>query len=173
MKLWIGHYHLEPGGVTRIIQSQVTSVGTGSLFEEVCVISGTDSAVPLDGRVVSDPMINYMDTGQPAQWYRDTADRIFDWLTGHVGSNDILHFHNPNLGKNPALTYALAEMAQRGYRLMLHCHDFAEDRRENIEFLRLVVSGHLEADLRKTMYPTTDRSRYGVLNSHDLGRMRR
>lgn len=72
----------------------------------------------------------------------------------------VWHIHNPTLGKNVHLPQAIERLARTGARLVLQCHDFAEDGRPgNYELL----------GERKRLYPMAPQVRYVTINSRDLG----
>lgn len=81
------------------------------------------------------------------------------------GAPDIWHIHNHSLGKNTALPEAVSQLAERGDRLLLQLHDFAEDGRpENYKHL-------LAADAVSRLYPVAHHVHYALLNRRDVKRM--
>jgi hypothetical protein len=99
---------------------------------------------------------------RPEEAPERTADRIVDALTERFGSSrsdpcDVLHVHNPTLKKNSSYLRILAALRDRGVRLFLQIHDFAEDGRPQSYF----------ADQE---YPAD--CRYAVINSRDYGALR-
>jgi hypothetical protein len=88
--------------------------------------------------------------------------------TKQTDSQGILHVHNVNLGKNPLLNVALYEMAWEGYKIVNHCHDFAEDGRfANYAYLQEVVEGVFRYSLGDVLYPSLPNYQYGYINSRD------
>ncbi len=134
MKIAIIHYHLHPGGVTRVIESQVRSFCQADKNAEIILFSGdsfSESAFP-GVRVIEDNCLLYDESGVITHDFEEKTNRIMN-LIGQHAPDFILHCHNPNLGKNPALTLAVYQLARQGFRVVNHCHDFAEDRPENMQ----------------------------------------
>ena len=169
MKLIIAHYHLQTGGVTRIVQSQIEAVRrlgcagsstvllTGAQPEGLSIDGGTDVRVH--------PDLDYLPAESgPREWRRRSAslERV---LREAVSEDAVLHVHNPNLGKNPVLTYVLWGLASEGLRLVYHCHDFAEDRPVNGAFNRRVIGALAgESYIHTVLYPGSDRCVYGAVS---------
>ncbi|MDB4729831.1 hypothetical protein OAF67_06080, partial [Akkermansiaceae bacterium] len=117
MKIALIHYHLRAGGVTRVIESQARVLeGMG---HEVFIPQGL-------------PLLDYC---------RKTKARAMDLLAEIdyeiLEKVDLWIIHNPVLGKNVLFPDLIEALARRGERLLLQCHDFAEDGRpSNYEILR-------------------------------------
>ena len=71
--------------------------------------------------------------------YPDEVSGIMTFIKKSLSENAILHCHNPNLGKNPSLTLAVYKLAMEGYPIVNHCHDFPEDRPENLSLLKEII----------------------------------
>jgi hypothetical protein len=121
------HYHLKPGGVTTVLKQQVEAA-----FDrcDVLVLAGSlpDSAFPCD--VVHIPGLGYDIYHQNASLPEHVANAVIDaiyskWRDGC----DILHVHNPTLKKNKNFLKILNILQNKGIRLFLQIHDFAEDGR--------------------------------------------
>lgn len=176
MNLFIIHHHLNPGGVTRIIQSQVSSLRKHFPEVNISLMTGdiSDSSFydDLGVKVIVNKELNYLVSTDIA---KGEAYDLLSSLTGffkqHISPGDIIHVHNLNLGKNPVMTFALSSMAEKGYRLFNHSHDFAEDRPANMQFLRHVIEVIFGRSAEKILYPGYDNYRYGVLNSFDFDRL--
>ncbi len=66
MKIAIIHYHLHPGGVTRIIESQVSSLSHSDKNAEIIIFSGdslSESSFS-DVRVIEDNCLLYDESGE-------------------------------------------------------------------------------------------------------------
>jgi len=125
MKIAIMHYHLKPGGVTTVISQQVRALAQG---DDVLVLSG-ETAPGFDCSVAVIPGIAYEGRRRVETPERTAAD-IVNRMQEHFGSLcDVLHVHNPTLRKNDSLLKVLRILQQRGVKLFLHIHDFAEDGR--------------------------------------------
>jgi glycosyltransferase involved in cell wall biosynthesis len=171
MKIAIIHYHLHPGGVTRIIASQVNGLCGCDENAEIKIICG-DSHSESDFtniQVIEDNCLLYDERGEITSGFDEKVERIRNLLTKHA-KDFILHCHNPNLGKNPALTLAVYQLAKQGFRIVNHCHDFAEDRPENFERLnRMFV--HTRLSSADVLYPDLPGYHFVVLNSCDYNRI--
>ncbi len=168
MRIAIVHYHLQPGGVTRVIEHAARSLA--SLGARVALLYGggtcaTDAA-EFPGAALSG-LAYSAGPGRPAELARRmrlSARRLLG------GPPDVWHIHNHALGKNPALTAASSWLAERGERLLLQIHDFAEDGRP-AEFQSLArhLVRHDFRRLGRAMYPQNPRVHYAVLNTRDAG----
>ncbi len=164
MRVAIVHYHLRPGGVTRVIQRARTALRTAGV--ETIVLTGEapgESLIDAEAiRVV--PALGYAD---PERGER--GDGITHSLLSAVGAPpDLWHFHNHSLGKNAACPRAVCELASLGHRLLLQIHDFAEDWRPSNYRLLLDRLGHgAGADLGSRLYPAAPHVHYAVLNTRD------
>jgi len=176
MKIHILHYHLHPGGVARVIESQIKSLKQQYPQTEIQLLTGycpnKEEYQELGVTVVQNAKLNYL--------YEDDLDEIdvqdlFQSILGflyyHIGKKDILHAHNLNLGKNPALTYAVSYLSERGLFVVNHCHDFAEDRPNNWKFLKDIIEVQFNEPLKQVLYPAHENYRFAVLNSYDLKRI--
>ncbi|MDB4284438.1 hypothetical protein N9888_02225 [Akkermansiaceae bacterium] len=138
MKIALIHYHLRAGGVTRVIESQARVLeGMG---HEVFIPQGL-------------PLLDYC---------RKTKARAMDLLAEIdyeiLEKVDLWIIHNPVLGKNVLFPDLIEALARRGERLLLQCHDFAEDGRpSNYEILRD----------RGNLYPLAEHIHYAFINERD------
>lgn len=177
MSIIIGHYHLHPGGVTRIIDSQIRSLKQNFPDTEIKVITGhtedTTKYKKFGIPVLTENNLNYLSTKNlDSDTLSHKLSEIEDFLKSTVKRNDILHFHNINLGKNPLLTFAIYHLAQKGYNVFNHAHDFAEDRPSNMEFNQFIIENHLETNTNEVLYPKNmPNYGYGVINSFDRERL--
>ncbi len=169
MRIAVLHFHLRPGGVTRVIEmARDALVAAG---HEVLVVSGEPQ--PEAGRLPADavavaPALRYGVESSRWKELKEEVDACV--LTRWPGGADVLHLHNHALGKNFALPLAVADWAREGRRMLLHIHDFAENGRpENYRLLLEELGG--EEGLRRTLYPISPRVAYGLLNTPDLNRM--
>ena len=84
------------------------------------------------------------------------------------GLPDLWHTHNHSLGKNLALPNALCTLAEQGYPLLLHIHDFAEDGRPgNYRAMLAEIGSGSTAALSASLYPWSDHIHYALLNTRD------
>jgi glycosyltransferase involved in cell wall biosynthesis len=173
MKIAILHYHLHPGGVTRIIASQIKALLEEDNKHDMKVLCGTGfSPTSLSGvEIIENPGLQYMKADYPEIDYQQESERIRRFIKFQA-EGYILHCHNPNLGKNPSLTLALYKLALEGYRIVNHCHDFAEDRPGNMVVLERMIH-QVGLDAGKVMYPDMENYHFAVLNSCDYDRIMR
>ncbi|HJM62083.1 MAG: hypothetical protein CMN05_00300 [Roseibacillus sp.] len=158
MSVALIHYHLRPGGVTRVIEAQSEALSRAGIAH--VILSGTAPEGPARLPVTVVPSLDYHKIGE-----REGADspQLFRELRQAAGQAlnaepDCWHFHNPTLGKNGGFPGLLASMAGSKTPLALHLHDFAEDGRpENYE--NLLPHEHL--------YPLAPQIRYLTVNSRD------
>lgn len=172
-KIIILHSHLRPGGVSRIISSQVKALTDAGV--QVEVITGESpqdkSLFPVSISLV--PEINYFseDLSLDEKVLRQELIKIESSLAKCLTEDCILHAHNLNLGKNPLVTMAVKKLADKGLKVFNHAHDFAEDRAANFELLEKVISGVFQENLNQFLYPKLDNYRFGVLNRFDYNRL--
>ena len=160
MKVAIVHYHLNPGGVTRVIENAVTSLRDHDV--QTIVLSGEPyqgDQLPCTRTV---PELSYsQDEGKTDPII--LADNLEKAATEVLGSTpDIWHVHNHSLGKNNALADTVAHLAKRQSALLLQMHDYAEDGRP-ADYARLIR--HLNAP--ENLYPGGSHVHYATLNSRD------
>ncbi len=176
MKIVIIHHHLNPGGVTRIIQSQVSSLRKQFPDTEILILSGklgypgffSDLNIPVE---VNTKLDYFMGNEPPEDKLDSLKDEISSYLLEKISMDDIIHAHNLNLGKNPVLTLAVSQLSSDGYKVFNHCHDFAEDRKPNLDYLEKVIHGHFGRETRTVMYPDRSNNLFGTINAFDRDRI--
>lgn len=161
MKLAIVHYHLNKGGVTRIIE-QIQCSLEDSGFDLLCL-----TGQPYKGDALNTttyvPELDYQNASSSL-----TADilylRVKEAVFKHwKGWPDVWHMHNHSLGKNPAWVEVVERLAREGHRMLLHVHDFAEDFRPS----QYTLMKSLCPESLKKLYPIAGNVHYGVLNQRD------
>lgn len=176
IKLDIIHYHLHPGGVTRIIESQIKSICLQSCTYDIRLYTSScdnkEFYQQLNIKIIEDEIFAYADFNENnpeiiAQNYIEVEKASKKYFE----KDRIIHFHNLNLGKNPYWTMRMSLLAEKGYNIINHTHDFAEDRTENISFLRRIIEGHFLKDLYKIMYPDSMNYHYLVLTNNAVSRL--
>lgn len=159
LRVAIVHYHLKPGGVTRVIENAVSSLEGHGV--QTIVLSGEPYAgTNLDGtRTV--PGLEYRTRhsgGEP----RELARSLARFATGALGgAPDIWHVHNHSLGKNSAMPGAVAELIAHGGRILFQIHDFAEDGRPTNYAVMRTGCGD------SAPYPLAPQIHYAALNARD------
>lgn len=138
------HYHLRPGGVTEVIRHHHRILRAAGVPHTIHCGEN-----PSDLDAIVDPSLNYqlLDSPSPTVAFQPSPFPAA-----------LLHFHNPCLGKNPALSAALPDLARRGHALLLHHHDLAEDGRPDL-LARLAKLPEL--------YPWSSRVGHAFINSRD------
>lgn len=171
MNVAIVHYHLNPGGVTRIIGSQVRGLAGSGHSCRVRVLCGNNIArtVLEDVPVMEFKCLDYVRENGRGDNPDDRSPEIMSVLHDNAAGH-ILHCHNPNLGKNPALTLALYRLAGEGFRVVNHCHDFAEDRPANLKALSRMADS-VNLPLQELLYPGFPLYHFIVLNAADHRRI--
>jgi glycosyltransferase involved in cell wall biosynthesis len=178
MKIFIIHHHLNPGGVTRIIQSQISSLRNNYPKLQLVLLTGEVSEPEFYERnsvpVITNENLNYLTKKDisGAEGY-DLLNSLIAFFKEHIMPEDIIHVHNMNLGKNPVMTLALSMLAETGQLLFNHSHDFVEDRPENMKFVQHVIEMLFGRDERNVLYPGYSNYYYGVLNSFDKKRLQK
>jgi glycosyltransferase involved in cell wall biosynthesis len=170
MRIAIVHFHLQTGGVTRVIQHACEVLAeTG---HQVLVLAGEPPQAPLgDGISVAVlPGLGYEER-RPRQTPDALAAAMLDAARVGLGATpDLWHVHNHCLGKNLALPGALLRLVRGGHRLLLQPHDFAEDGRPALyRRLRDQLADGDVGRLSALLYPLAPQIHYAVLNARDLG----
>lgn len=166
MRVAILHYHLRPGGVTRVIE-----MAESALLASGCEVLVCCGELPPRGCRVQKaavvPELAYGVGADGANLLRQGVDRACRGAWGREA--DLLHVHNHSLGKNLSLPRAVADWAGEGRAMILQMHDFAENGRpENYRLLR----GAFGEGLRRVLYPFGGRVRLVTLTSHAAGILR-
>lgn len=176
MDIAIFHYHLNPGGVTRIIESQVVSLKKAIPGVNLNVFAGVAGNKRFfDEQNVTLELfapLNYLENKVYSkealqQLYRE----LYHYLKKRISAETILHVHNLNLGKNPVLTLVFHQLLHEGHQIINHAHDFSEDRPVNHGFMKKIIEHHFRKNLNQVMYPDANNYSIGVLNQFDFERV--
>jgi glycosyltransferase involved in cell wall biosynthesis len=157
------HYHLRPGGVTRVIERAVDSLNDQV---DVLVLSG-EAPAPNDLLTpISEPFqpLEYNSNPAPADAKKRCKDLRFTARNLLGRDPDIWHIHNHALGKNSFTPQLVRHLADAGCRLLLQPHDFAEDGRSRNYRL---LTNELQEKLNRILYPTADHIWYAPINYRD------
>lgn len=161
MRVAFVHYHVKSGGVTRVMENAVSALSSAVVGFDGVVLCGhqiPDNCL-LPARIVEG--LGYMDEAGKVD-PKILADRMEASAKTFFGAKpDIWHIHNHSLGKNPSMVDAVVELANRGNRIVLQVHDFAEDGRPINYRLR---QNHTEVP---SSYPISKHIHYVVLNRRD------
>lgn len=163
LRIALVHYHLRPGGVTSVVVRAVAALARHGV--KVAVLTGEATAGSFPFPVVMVPGLGYGDETDGAA-LADALQALAASALG--GSPHVWHIHNHALGKNVGLPRAVAVLAERGERLLLQLHDFAEDGRPgNYRVLREAAGAGEVA----RCYPVGPRVHYALLNQRDHDRV--
>lgn len=166
---------MKKGGVTRIIELQIKSLlAAGFKKENIKILCGhLPKQNKIDGiEIIVEKELDYL--------YREETEdlilhehliKLSNLLRKSIGKNDIIHVHNYGLGKNPIFTIAISQMINDGYRVLNHCHDFAEDRPANMDYLEAIIKDHFNLPIVDILYPIRKYLIYGVINRSDRERL--
>lgn len=152
----IVHYHLNRGGVTRVIHTASQCLSAAGIPH--VILSGEpderDASLPVQ---VVEGLRYGTDPGGPSGL--QLAQSLRAAAAGVLGPGPIVwHFHNHSLGRNRAIADAVAILAESGDAMVLQLHDLAEDGRpQNYPLIAET----------ETLYPHSPRIRLAFLNSHD------
>ncbi|MEA1052502.1 glycosyltransferase family 4 protein [Lamprobacter modestohalophilus] len=168
MRIAIVHFHLQTGGVTRVIQHACAALASAG--HSVVVLSGEPPQPPgsLAARVEVVSALGYEERRPPmgASALQQAMEQAAARALG--GPPDLWHIHNHCLGKNLALPEALRRLAEAGHRLLLQPHDFAEDGRPALYQRMLETIGAQDgARLSAFLYPVAPQIHYATLNQRD------
>ncbi|MEW4531218.1 hypothetical protein [Maioricimonas sp. JC845] len=183
MNIAILHYHLNPGGVTRVIANHLLALDqacpAGERLRVAILFDGQQAGWPddVDGQLAHVD-VAYLPVDRLAYDKDDRPDagalaaalkQALDGA-GFAAGETVLHVHNHALGKNASLPGALTQLAEGGYALLLQVHDFAEDfRPRNYGHLRAALGAEGLAD---RLYPQGNQVHYAALNHRDQNALR-
>jgi len=170
MRILISHFHLQTGGVSRVIEHASMALAAGG--HRVLVVAGEppQQLLPKGVGFALVPALAYEER-RPAVGPAELAAALVRTARERLGEMpDLWHIHNHCLGKNLALSEALCTLARQGQRLLLQPHDFAEDGRPGL-YARLLgeLGGGDAARLSALLYPQAAQLHYAVLNDRDRG----
>jgi glycosyltransferase involved in cell wall biosynthesis len=170
MRIVIGHFHLQTGGVTRVIEHTCDALVAAG--HRVLVVAGEPPQQKLPEGVgfALVPALAYEER-RPAAGPGDLTAALVRAAREVLGDlPDLWHIHNHCLGKNLALPETLLALAKQGQRLLLQPHDFAEDGRPELYARMLDKIGRGDvACLSSMLYPQAGHIHYAVLNDRDRG----
>ena len=155
MKIAYMHFHLKTGGVTTVIRQQVEALqGTC----DTIALAGEKPAGGFPCEVIPVAGIGYDSDTHTQPSPDQTAEAVYQAIRSRWKSGcDILHVHNATLAKNKNTLATLKRLQEKGVRLFLQAHDFAEDGRPHAYFEEAYVPN----------------CHYGVVNSRDYHILRR
>ncbi len=157
MRIAIIHYHLNQGGVTRVIEGSSQALTAAGIQHVILHGGGVCDAISLD-KVVHVPALGYLNSSG-----EHTADMLLNELRNKAtralgGPPDCWHFHNHSLGKNVLVPTVIKKLVEADERMILQIHDLAEDGRPE-NFAKIAAS--------LTLYPIAPQIAYVFINSRD------
>jgi len=159
VKVALLHFHLRHGGVTSVLRAQTRHLLADQPECTPTILSGEPPAIPTEWAhcpIHHLPELAYQNHPASAHSARSIAAALLEHIRhNHV---DILHVHNPLLGKSPHLPEALRILLGHGVPQLWQIHDFAEDGR--FELLDRIPDHH-------HLYPLADHLHYAVLSQRD------
>ena len=166
MRIAIVHYHLQPGGVTRIIQNGLAALADKPL-----------QAVVLTGKPPPSGFIGSWKVVEGLQYEHErprvTATELYTQMVAAAcdalgAMPDVWHVHNHSLGKSTVLPGALIKLVKQGHPMLLQIHDFAEDGRPaNYRLMLNKMAGGKVSKLSAYLYPRATHVHYALLNKRD------
>ena len=164
----IVHYHLRPGGVTRVIEHAVTALE--NVNARVVILTG-EQPQPNSELIDKVRVIDGLGYHETSSVCSPTllSERLLAEAKHAFGKTpDIWHFHNHSLGKNCALTEAVRILALKGHKILLQIHDFAEDGRPQLfQTLLRHIGNRNVFELGKRVYPQASHIHYAAINARD------
>ncbi len=171
MRIAIVHYHLQPSGVTRVIEHIIEALSCYDVSLVVLTGQLPTNNLSCNYRVI--PGLQY-ELIRPRISSAELAGAMENAAIDALGAlPDIWHIHNHCLGKNLALPGALLDLANRGNHLLMHIHDFAEDGRPgNYKMMLNQMAHNRKSEMSRLLYPKAHHVHYVVLNNRDLAFLR-
>ncbi len=166
LRVAIVHYHLNLGGVTKVIESAVASLTDSNI--DVVVLSGEPyTGDKLDNVVVVEGL-GYSINDSSNLTSKELKKRLIEGVCrGLGGLPDVWHVHNHSLGKNAKLLGAIIELIDEGHRFLFQIHDFAEDGRSANYKILLNEKYQNQKKYTELLYPVGQQCHYALLNSRD------
>ena len=150
----IVHYHLNGGGVTRIIEQQCQALKQlGIPHLVLCGEKKISTEIP---HFIL-PSLHFS-TSHDTSVKTQLEKEIRQIADTHFSQPVLFHFHNHAIGLNPYFQELVWKLSQ-DYRMTLHVHDFIEDgRKANLPNI----------SQRDHLYPNAEHIQYVNINSRDL-----
>ena len=160
MKIAIVHYHFRRGGVTRVVENTFQAYVKQEAIQLLSLSGESYSGDLINHHQVIDGLCytnSFLDASTIVNDMEDACRK--EW--GKVP--DVWHIHNHSLGKNVNFPQILGLLVERGAKIILQIHDFAEDGRPS-NFLQNQKG--LKQD-KAVLYPFSDTIKYITNNQRD------
>lgn len=173
MRVVIVHYHLLPGGVTTVIGSQIEAIRQAIPHAEIVLVTGLQPTANMAVNAKTDinSAFGYHSVFSSSIQFEELSGYMLRILRQYETGETVFHFHNPNLGKNPALTWAVYRLSEENHAVIDHCHDFAEDRPANMDLLQASLGMVTGLPLQTIFRPDCQKRHLVVLNNCDKKRI--
>ncbi len=160
----IVHYHLDPGGVTQVIETQVEALQAAEIPYLILTGKAYTGSSGIRQHIL--PGLNYKLTANDLQKEVDELfSQCIEAVSTQFGTQEVIwHIHNPTLGKNILWSGLIELLSLSTEKILLHCHDLAEDGRPS--------NYNLTAD-REQIFPIAPNIHYAFVNSRDLERLQK
>ncbi|BCU79193.1 hypothetical protein [Luteolibacter sp. LG18] len=156
MSVVLVHYHLSPGGVTRVIESASRCLTAAGVPHVILTGAPPPTVTDLPVHVIEGlGYLNDVASHTPLRLVHAMRATVQDAIG--LGPH-VWHFHNHSLGLNLLMDEVVSTLAEAGEKLVLQIHDLAEDGRPK----NYPVIAESE-----TLYPLAPQIRYAFLNSRD------
>lgn len=153
------HYHLRSGGVTKVIETQVTALEESGIPYHI--LTGESYTGDRGMRQTVIPELDYADS-TPYSLKKAEAlyENCLEAVRQRFGAQEVIWFiHNPALGKNVFFPSLVERLAKEKKKLVLQCHDFSEDGRPE---------NYVKVAQVETLYPISPNIHYVCINNRDL-----
>jgi hypothetical protein len=168
MRIAIVHYHLHPGGVTRVIQHTLAALSQTNETIQMIVLTGEPPSptMPVAPYAIVEELGYNSDSHAPFDQIVKRLETLVRQALG--GMPDVWHFHNHALGKNLLMPALVSHLAKNGQHILLQIHDFAEDGRpDNYKLLCQHLGGGDPLKLGARLYPQGRHIHYALINQRD------
>ncbi len=164
MRVAIVHYHLRPGGVTRVIQSALSALSEYPIQTVVLTSEPPTPSMPISSDYAIIEALKYS-TSSNFSVEQVVAELEKKAKQELGGSPDIWHFHNYAHGKNLVMPEFVYHLAKKGHHLLLQIHDFSENGRSiSYNFLH----DYFGDSLGTRVYPQGEHIHYALINQRDM-----
>lgn len=141
-----------------MIQSEVKALE--QMGREYLILTGECYTGEYGLRQVVIPSLRYKEeTDEVEKEAQELYENCLSAVEECFSSREVVwHFHNHSVGKNVLYAGLIGRLAEAGQRMLLQCHDFAEDGRPR---------NYLLFNTDDTLYPLAPHVHYATINSRD------
>lgn len=154
------HYHLNGGGVTRVIEQQCLALkNLGIAHLVICGENTSQSKIP--HTLIKELHYKYVNTHDDEKATEQLFEKIKSEICNLSDSHRVIfHFHNHSIGLHRFFPN-LVNQVTSFYPTVLQIHDFAEDGRAH-NYKRILEQGN-----QSILYPKSRNIMYCSINSRD------